>query len=213
MAIASEESQKVKSRSIYFDSMSDMKRGFVMYETTSYVIYSEGTLLHEALQQTTVVDEPSEQGKVYLISAGDPDLMTIKALRCLQTADVVLYDCYVNPQLLNEVRQGATRVVVGKGSHYPAEQSMMSELLIAYARQNCNVVCLKSDDPYIFVCGGEEAEALIEARVPFEIVPGSSSVIVVPGYAGIPVTHCDYSSRLTIVTEHEELKETSQQIS
>ena len=190
-----------------------------MYETTSYVIYanqySEGTLLHEALQQTTVVDEPLEQGKVYLISAGagDPDLMTIKALRCLQTADVVLYDRYVNPQLLNEVRHGATRVVVGKGFHYPAEQSMMSELLIAYARQNCKVVCLKSDDPFIFVCGGEEAEALIEARVPFEIVPGISSVIVVPGYAGIPVTRCDYSSRLTIVTEHEGLKETSQQIS
>jgi siroheme synthase len=171
--------------------MSDMKRGFVMYSRTSYVIYAdhygEGALLHEALQQARVVDEPAEQGKVYFISAGDgdPDLMTVKAIRCLRTADVVLYDCHINPQLLNEVRQGATRVVVGKGSIYPTEQPMMSELLIAYARQKCKVVCLKSDDPFIFVCGGQEAAALIEARVPFEIVPGTSSVIVLPGYAGI----------------------------
>ncbi len=157
----------------------------------------------------------SSQGKVYLIGAGpgDPDLITVKALRCLQAADVVLYDRLVNPQLLDEMRPGATRVFVGKGpTHHPLEQPMISELLIAYARQNCMVVRLKGGDPFIFGRGGEEAEALVAAGVPFEIVPGISSAIAVPAYAGIPVTHRDYSSAVTIVTGHEGLKEASQQI-
>ncbi|MBV9613925.1 MAG: uroporphyrinogen-III C-methyltransferase [Ktedonobacteraceae bacterium] len=173
------------------------------------------TYIHNEWSVSNSAYDSSSQGKVYLIGAGpgDPDLITVKALRCLQAADVVLYDRLVNPQLLDEMRPGATRVFVGKGpTHHPLEQPMISELLIAYARQNCMVVRLKGGDPFIFGRGGEEAEALAEAGIPFEIVPGISSAIAVPAYAGIPVTHRDYSSAVTIVTGHEGQKEASQQI-
>ncbi len=173
------------------------------------------TRIHNEWSVSNSTFDASSQGKVYLIGAGpgDPDLITVKALRCLQAADVVLYDRLVNLQLLDEMRPGATRVFVGKGpTHHPLEQPMISELLIAYARQNCMVVRLKGGDPFIFGRGGEEAEALVEAGVPFEIVPGVSSAVAVPAYAGIPVTHRDYASAVTIITGHEGQKEASQQI-
>jgi uroporphyrin-III C-methyltransferase len=154
-------------------------------------------------------------GKVYLVGGGpgDPDLITVKGLRCLRAADVVLYDRLISEELLDEMRPGATRVFVGKGpARHALEQAMINELLIAYARQDCTVVRLKGGDPFIFGRGGEEAEALARAGIPFEIVPGISAAIAVPAYAGIPVTHRDHASAVTIVTGHEGHKPDAQRI-
>jgi uroporphyrin-III C-methyltransferase len=160
-------------------------------------------------------NEYTAEGKVYLVGGGpgDPDLITVKGLRCLRVADVVLYDRLISEELLDEMRPGATRVFVGKGpAHHALEQAMINELLIAYARQGCMVVRLKGGDPFIFGRGGEEAEALANAGIPFEIVPGVSAAIAVPAYAGIPVTHRDRASAVTIVTGHEGRKQDSQRI-
>ncbi len=145
-------------------------------------------------------------GKVYLVGAGpgDPDLITRKGLRCLHAADVVLYDRLVSSKLLQETRPGTELIFVGKeaGCHSMG-QEQIHVLLITYARQNKTVVRLKGGDPYLFGRGGEEALALVEAGIPFEVVPGVSSALAVPAYAGIPVTHRDYTSSVTIVTGHE----------
>lgn len=145
-------------------------------------------------------------GKVYLIGAGpgDPDLITVKGLRCLRTADVLLYDRLVSPALLEEVRAEAILVFVGKGPHcHTMAQEEINALLVTYAQQGHIVARLKGGDPFVFGRGGEEALALAQAGIPFEIVPGVSSAIAVPAYAGIPITHRDYASSVTIVTGHK----------
>jgi uroporphyrin-III C-methyltransferase len=149
--------------------------------------------------------EKPRRGKVYLIGAGpgDPELMTVKGLRCLRDADVVLYDRLISPLLLEEVRPGAALMYVGKGPrNHSLPQEDINTLLITYARQGCTVARLKGGDPYVFGRGGEEAEALAEAGVPFEVIPGVSAAIAVPAYAGIPVTHRDHASSVTFVTGH-----------
>ena len=149
--------------------------------------------------------KPSSSGKVYLVGAGpgDPELITLKGLRCLRMADVVVYDRLVNLSLLDEAPSGAERVFVGKktGCH-SVKQEEIHVLLIHYARQGRLVVRLKGGDPFVFGRGGEEALALAQAGIPFEVVPGVSSAIAVPAYAGIPVTHRNYASSVTIVTGH-----------
>ena len=146
-------------------------------------------------------------GTVYLVGAGpgDPDLITRKGLRCLRMADAVIYDRLVNPELLDEASLQAERIFVGKkpGCH-AIKQEEISSLLIHYARLGCCVVRLKGGDPFIFGRGGEEALALSAAGIPFEVVPGVSSAIAVPTYAGITVTQRDYSGSVTIVTGHEQ---------
>ena len=146
-------------------------------------------------------------GKVYLVGAGpgDPDLITRKGLRCLRLADVVVYDRLVSPELLDEAPARAERIFAGKkpGCH-AMKQEQISALLIDYARLGYTVVRLKGGDPFVFGRGGEEALALSAAGIPFEIVPGVSSAIAVPAYAGIPVTQRDYAGAITIVTGHEQ---------
>lgn len=146
------------------------------------------------------------QGRVSLVGAGpgDPELLTIKGLRCLQAAQVVVYDRLVNTALLNEAPTEARRIFVGKrsGSCSPRQEEI-NAVLIEQARLGQRVVRLKGGDPCVFGRGGEEALALAEAGVPFEIVPGVSSAIAVPAYAGIPVTQRGVASTLTIVTGHE----------
>jgi uroporphyrin-III C-methyltransferase len=145
-------------------------------------------------------------GKVYLIGAGpgDPELITVKGLRYLRAADVILYDRLISMDLLDEVRADAERVFVGKGPRcHTMSQAEINALMIAYARSGRTVVRLKGGDPYVFGRGGEEALALAQAGIPFEVIPGVSSAIAVPAYAGIPVTHRDYASSVTIVTGHE----------
>lgn len=145
-------------------------------------------------------------GKVYLVGAGPGDvgLATLKAARCLQVADTIVYDHLVNPELLSFARKNAELVFAGK---YPDNhvlfQQEINRLLVQKARQGKVVVRLKGGDPLLFGRGAEEALILAKARVPFEIVPGVSSAYSVPAYAGIPVTYRNISSQLNIVTGHE----------
>jgi len=147
-----------------------------------------------------------KQGKVYLVGAGpgDPGLITVKGLDCLQQADVVIYDRLVDENILNEARSEAEKIYVGKASsHHTLEQEMINDLLIHKARQGKLVVRLKGGDPFVLGRGGEEAEALAENHIVFEVVPGVSSAVAVPAYAGIPVTHRGVASSFTVVTGHK----------
>ncbi len=146
-------------------------------------------------------------GKVYLIGAGpgDPGLITVKGLRCLETADVVVYDHLANEQLLGRIREGAEKIYVGKkGGDHTLAQDRINELIIARAKEGKSVARLKGGDPFIFGRGGEEAEELAQAGIPFEVVPGVTSAIAVPAYAGIPLTHRDYTSTVAFITGHED---------
>ena len=148
-------------------------------------------------------------GFVSLVGAGpgDPELLTVKGLRRLQHADVVAYDRLANPLLLAECRADAELVFVGKhgeGLHLSVPQDKINALLIEKAREGKQVVRLKGGDPFIFGRGGEEALELRQAGVPFEIVPGISSAIAAPAYAGIPVTHRHISASVAIVAGHED---------
>jgi len=151
--------------------------------------------------------ELSARGKVFLVGAGpgDAELITLKGLRCLRKADVVIYDRLIGPELLDEASSQAERVFVGKASgRHSIKQEEINALLIKYARQGRVVVRLKGGDPFVFGRGGEEALALAQAGIPFEVVPGISSAIAVPAYAGIPVTQRGLASSVTIVTGHEQ---------
>ena len=151
-------------------------------------------------------------GRVYLVGAGpgDPGLMTVRGLQLLHEADVVVYDQLVNPLLLQEVSPQAQRIFVGKqaGRHSIA-QNEINEVLVNYALHGSCVVRLKGGDPFVFGRGGEEAEALGDAGIPFEIVPGVSSAVAAPAYAGIPLTHRQLASSFAVVTGHEAIKSES----
>ncbi|MGD9320435.1 MAG: uroporphyrinogen-III C-methyltransferase [Desulfobacteraceae bacterium] len=146
-------------------------------------------------------------GKVYLVGAGpgDPGLLTLKAKACLEEADVVIYDYLANEAFLDHADEKAELIYVGKkgGSHTKSQEDI-NRLILEKARLGNRVVRLKGGDPFIFGRGGEEAEELVKAGVPFEIVPGVTSAIAVPAYAGIPLTHRDYTSTVAFITGHED---------
>ncbi len=149
----------------------------------------------------------TEPGRVYLVGAGpgDPGLMTVRGIEVLRRARVVVYDRLVNPALLDEAPPRALRVFAGKhaGAHC-LPQARINALLVEHARAGGLVVRLKGGDPFVFGRGGEEALALAEAGIPFEIVPGVSAAVAVPAYAGIPVTHRGLGSSFAVVTGHED---------
>ena len=143
-------------------------------------------------------------GSVALVGAGpgDPGLMTVRGLELLRQAQVVIYDRLVDPRLLDEAPR-ARRIFAGKASgNHALPQEHITMLLITHARRGRRVVRLKGGDPFVFGRGGEEALALARARIPFEVVPGVSSAVAVPAYAGIPVTHRGVASSFTVVTGH-----------
>jgi len=149
----------------------------------------------------------ASRGKVYLVGAGpgDPELLTLKAVRCLRQADVVMYDRLINTAILEEAHPNAEFIFVGKGPGcHTMKQKQINALLITHAQLGRTVVRLKGGDPFVFGRGGEEALALQAVDIPFEIVPGISSAIAVPAYAGIPVTHREVASSFTVVTGHED---------
>jgi uroporphyrin-III C-methyltransferase len=144
----------------------------------------------------------SQTGKVYLVGAGpgDPELLTVKGVSCLQKAEVVIYDRLVDPRLLELAPARAERIFVGKkGNHYSFPQKEINRLLARKAQQGHQVVRLKGGDPFLFGRGGEEALYLVQQKIPFEVVPGVTAALAVPAVAGIPVTHRDLSSSVTIV--------------
>jgi len=150
---------------------------------------------------------PDEPVNVALVGAGpgDPGLMTVRGLALLRRADVVVYDRLVDPRLLDEARPDAIRVFVGKASGaHTLPQREINALLVRHAGRGRRVVRLKGGDPFVFGRGGEEAEALAAAGIPFEVVPGVSSAVAVPAYAGIPVTHRGTASSFAVVTGHED---------
>jgi uroporphyrinogen III methyltransferase/synthase len=156
-----------------------------------------------------------KQGKVYLVGAGpgDPGLITVKGLACLQQADVVIYDRLVDERLLDEAPPRAEKIYVGKASnHHLWKQEAINRLLLEKARKGKRVVRLKGGDPFVLGRGGEEAEFLARHCIPFEVIPGVSSAYAVPAYAGIPVTYRGLASSFTVVTGHKALVRNSPSI-
>ena len=149
----------------------------------------------------------SREGKVYLVGAGpgDPGLLTLRGRECLERAEVVVYDRLIDPSLLAYAPARAECIFVGKESeHQLLDQEEINRILIDRARAGKAVVRLKGGDPFVFGRGGEEAEALVEAGLAFEVVPGVTSPVAVPAYAGIPLTHRQLSSCFIVVTGHED---------
>ena len=157
-----------------------------------------------------VDDRPSapSRGRVVLIGAGpgDPELITVRGLRALQQAEVLVYDRLVGPELIDEAPEWAEKIYVGKQpGHHAMPQDDINALLVDRARLGLTVVRLKGGDPFIFGRGGEEALACAEADIPFEIVPGISSSASVPSNAGIPLTHRGVAASFAVMTAHRAL--------
>ena len=149
----------------------------------------------------------TEKGMVYIIGAGpgDPGLITIKGAECLCRADVVIYDHLAGSELLSYAAKGAKLIYAGKkGGDHTLPQDEINRLIVEEAKAGHVVARLKGGDPFIFGRGGEEAEALVREGIPFEVIPGVTSAIAVPAYAGIPLTHRGYTSTVAFVTGHED---------
>jgi uroporphyrinogen III methyltransferase/synthase len=168
-------------------------------------------MIFEVLQDT--MSDPQnfsfvKRGKVYLIGAGpgDPTLITVKGLELLKRAEVIIYDYLASPKLLKHVREDAKFIYAGKkgGTKHTHTQDEINAMLVEYAKAGKIVVRLKGGDPFIFGRGGEELEMLVKHDIPFEVVPGVTSATAAATYAGIPITHRDYTSSVAFVTGHED---------
>ena len=145
-------------------------------------------------------------GKVFLVGAGpgDAKLLTLRAVEVLREADVVVYDRLVSESILELAPKNAEKIYVGKSSvKHELSQEKINELLVNKALDGKKVVRLKGGDPFLFGRGGEEAEALADNQIIFEVVPGVTSAVAAPAYAGIPLTHRDYASSIAVVTGHQ----------
>jgi uroporphyrin-III C-methyltransferase len=145
-------------------------------------------------------------GKVFLVGAGpgDPELLTLKAFRLISSADIVFYDSLISDEILKMIPRNAERVHVGKrAKKHLASQDEINQLLVDYAIKGLRVVRLKGGDPFIFGRGGEELQELIKHNIQFEVVPGITAASGCASYAGIPLTHRDYSQSVVLVTAHQ----------
>jgi uroporphyrin-III C-methyltransferase/precorrin-2 dehydrogenase/sirohydrochlorin ferrochelatase len=190
------------ARRRYFEHIVDgaAARRFVAGDT-----HGAESLAQQLLAHTS--SSPRESGEVTLVGAGpgDPELLTLKALRALQDADVILHDRLVPRAVLDMARRDATQICVGKAAGgIGSSQEEINALLIEHALQGRRVVRLKGGDPFIFGRGGEELEALQKAHIRFSVIPGITAAAGCAAYAGIPLTHRDYSHSVTFVTGHED---------
>src|SRR3989440_5861845 len=152
-----------------------------------------------------------QSGKVYLVGAGPGDLglVTLRAKECIERADVIVYDHLANPEMLSWAREEAEIIYAGKkAGEHALNQEEINKLLIEKARSGKEIVRLKGGDPFVFGRGAEEAKAIVDAGLAFEIVPGITSAIAGPAYAGIPVTHRAENSHVTFFTGHEDPSKT-----
>jgi uroporphyrin-III C-methyltransferase/precorrin-2 dehydrogenase/sirohydrochlorin ferrochelatase len=204
-ALAGSFRERVKAK---FDSGADRKAFWedVFYGPIAEQAYANNLDEAERLLADKLANTDGfKTGEVYLVGGGpgDPDLLTFKALRLMQQADIVLYDRLVSKEVLNLVRRDATRIYVGKtaGDH-PVTQDNINQKLVDYALEGNRVVRLKGGDPFIFGRGGEEIETLAEHGIPFQVVPGITAASGCASYAGIPLTHRDHAQSVRFIAGH-----------
>jgi len=183
-----------------------MISGPVAEHLFSSQVEEAGTLMENLLEAAARDGDKPSPGEVYLVGTGpgDPDLLTFRALRLMQQADVVLYDRLIGDGILNLVRRDAERIYVGKlPNDHSVPQEEIGKMLIRLAQEGKRVLRLKGGDPFVFGRGGEEIEALSENGIAFQVIPGVTAAVGCASYAGIPLTHRDHAQGCVFVTGHE----------